>query len=247
MIPLSNKTLATGIILFVVVVMATIVLIVVQNEDKGQVAPSVDQVSQEQKLQGQIAEIIKSKDITRCGAVTDAIYSAACVNNIALTLAEERGDISYCARVDGKLVSRTQCEQQVVYKKSLQNEDIAVCKESTFENIVKQCEESFYFSLALKKNDPTVCYRDSDKTKGDMCYDRVFLLKNKNMADLKTLSCGDLRSPFAEEDCRSFKSTFSAQVSTERIFSFCEKQKTNLFQDVCALSGGMGLSLNSIK
>ena len=59
-------------------------------------------------------DIIKGGDIEKCNTIESEYEKAICINNIALNLAQETMDISYCERVDNKLVSRDECERQII-------------------------------------------------------------------------------------------------------------------------------------
>lgn len=244
----EKKPIIIGILVAVFVLL--LVVIVVTNQKKNiptRILSQEEKVSQELGFQTQVAGIIKTKDLTKCGAVNDATYSAVCINNIALNLAQEQNNISYCSHLDDKLVSRAQCEQQVVFQKSIKEENIAVCKESTFSDIVKKCEESFYTSLALKKNDVTVCSQNPDESKRALCHDQVMVSESNVSMDFSKLSCDKLQTPFAKDDCASFKKIASPQAKPEAIVSFCSNQKTTLFQFVCLMSGMPQQNLNNTR
>ena len=82
------------------------------------------------RLQEQVAEIIKTKDFSLCDEMKDKVYFTVCNNNIALNLAQERSDLSYCQKIDNTLVLIEECERQVIFKKSLLKENIEVCDET---------------------------------------------------------------------------------------------------------------------
>lgn len=246
--PTSKKNkIFVGVLVFVTI----LILVSVVTKQKKEVPMPTDRVSQELMFQTQVAEIVKSKDLGKCSDVQDPLYVTVCTNNIALTLAQEQNDIAYCARLDDKLVSRAQCEQQVVSQKSVQKEDVSVCKESSFAEVVKRCEESFYTALSVMKGDVTVCLQAGDKAKQDMCHDQVIVSgsKNNGMVDPSKLTCGNLYTPDAQVDCKLFKDLTLAQPSPEAVVSFCGKQKTNFFQEVCVTYAGINpnLSGNSIR
>lgn len=239
----EEKSIFIGALAVIVTLFLVILAVTQKGERRQQSMSQEERVAQELRLQAQVADIIKTKDITKCNAVNDALYATVCANNIALNLAQEQNNISYCANLDDKLVSRSQCEQQVVFSKSLQEENIAICKEAVNPDTVKRCEESFYTSLALKKSDSAVCFQISEKSKQDMCHNQIVLSKSNYLTNPETLVCGDLRSLGAQEDCALFKKAASSQVGQEALLSFCQKQKTNLFQNICGMFGGVNSGL----
>lgn len=184
----------------------------------------------ERELQELAAPIIAKKNFDECDRIPDAQYRTVCVNNIALALAAETQDIAYCEKIDNMLVSREGCERDVVLKKSVEQEDIAVCGEATSETVREQCGDNFYIGMALRKDDGSFCDRLGDKAKADFCHDQYVVLK-KFGGDAKNFDCSSLRIAQDREDCEYVRKSFGETGTAPRE---CRRQlRGSLFLQFC--------------
>ncbi len=177
------------------------------------------------ELQRQTDEIIKTGDFKRCDKIKDETYKNVCVNNIALALAKETKDISYCQKVDNVLVPRDMCEQEVIFGKSLEKEDVNVCQETAGRELKESCEQSFYLRLALKKNDSGVC-DGAGTLQIDECHNK-YAVKTQFTSSRESFNCQSIRGIEARADCEKIK-------RAKRIDEVaCSQLKTNLFSSYC--------------
>lgn len=162
---------------------------------------------QELDLQKQAADAIKTKDFSACRAIKNEMYRVVCVNNIAINLAQETGDISYCSKIDGKLVPVSECESSAIMKLSAGKEDITICSQASEETTRTACQSAFYSSLAQKKNDPSVCDQNPDKIAAAACYNGFILsgFLSSGLSDAEALTCESFRGEDTRKDCESLK------------------------------------------
>ena len=130
--------------------------------------------------QEQLAKVIAKRDFAGCGRITDALYKTVCVNNIALKLAEETKDISYCQRIDGKLIPVQECEREIIFSQSIEKEDAEICGQTKDQELERRCRDNFYLQLSIKKNDITVCGQ-AVQDQQEFCHDN-FLVTTQNFS-----------------------------------------------------------------
>lgn len=119
--------------------------------------PSVSEMSKEEKiarelkLQEQVGGLIKTKDFQKCDEVKDEMYKTVCINNIALNLAQEKKDISYCKKLDDKLIKIDGCEMGIISGKAVEKKDPEICKELGSEELRTVCVNRFNRLVNFKK------------------------------------------------------------------------------------------------
>ena len=190
----------------------------------------------ELKIQNQMNEIIKSKDIKRCGEISDEFYKTACINNISLNLAKENQDISQCRKMDNKLISKTHCERQVVFAKSVESEDVAACQETNNAVLQKECQDNFYMRLSVKKGDISFCDQAENQETADICFNN-FTMNEKLSLYGKDFDCSPIKGADYQEDCKKLKEDRNAETPTSQ--GSCVNFKTALFRSFCSLTVGM--------
>lgn len=196
------------------------------TEQKEKIEPKT-----ELQLQEQAGEIIKMKDFKRCDEIKDETYKTVCINNIALNLAQEKQDISYCQKIDDKLIPIKDCERQVIFTKSLEKEDINICKETQNQEIQKQCQDSFWPSLALAKNDVNLCNNALAEQEKSFCRDN-YLFQKEFVQDAKVFVCEKFNDIQVGEDCKNFKENIGEPKTPE----LCANLKSNLFLNYCLMN-----------
>lgn len=197
------------------------------KESGDTVKKEFSETEKELKLQEQVSEIIKTKDFTQCDKINDATNKTVCVNNIALNLAQEKQDVSYCQKIDDKLIPRAECKWQIVSTKALEKENIEVCKEAQNKEIQTQCAANFYNSLALKKNDIEICNQLKDNEKTDNCYN-TFLIVKDFTRDSGKFDCLVLRGNAIQKDCKKVQEFIKTRKG-----NICAEVKNPLFLPFC--------------
>lgn len=186
---------------------------------------------QELKLQEQIAPLIKAGDMAACDQVQNDMYKKVCINNIALNKAEETKDIAYCQHLDNELITRADCERQVVSILSLEREDISVCDTATDTNVRTQCRDNFAISLAMKKDDSAVCDQSANPAQ---CKDLFHL--QQFMQDPTKVSCDSFSTPEAQADCAALK-PLATETDPQKLAEFCQNKQSELFSQLCLMMG----------
>lgn len=236
----KTKIITLAVILFFIILAAIFYFQVLKKPEIGQPL-SVEQLQQmletapaagpeanaEIKLQEQAGAIIKTKDFNRCDEIKDEMYRTVCINNIALNLAQETQDISYCQKIDNKLVPIRDCEAQIIFQKFLDKEDINVCKETKNQELQKQCQESFWPSLALKKENIKLCDQVEIEKERNYCHDN-YLFQKEFIQDAANFKCAEFFDKQVQLDCKAYQAN-SKQLTMET----CGKFKSNLFLNFC--------------
>ena len=196
----------------------------------------------EKQLQEQIAPLIASGDMSACDSITDKTYKTVCINNIALNQAEKTGDIKYCQYLDNVMIPRTQCEYQVVFKKSIDKDDIGVCMEATDVEIQKYCTGSFVERLAMAKNDITLCDQATDANYCRGNFALVALMQNPAKAD-----CSLFEKTDEQAECMVFKELFvNVNPDRQKMVNICQTVKTAPFKQICAMVGSIPPQMQKI-
>lgn len=177
------------------------------------------------EIQSETASIVKGKDFSECEKIKDDLYKTVCVNNIALNLAKEKQDISYCEKVDNAFIPRKSCEQDVILPKSINKEDIAVCQETKDAELRVRCQNSFYTQLALKKGDIKICDKEKNKDVFDTCFD-TYKVENDFTKNAAAFDCQLLRGSQARDDCSGVKKNMAELLP-------CPRLGSGLFQSYC--------------
>lgn len=181
----------------------------------------------ELQIQEELGVLIQTGSFDECKKINDAYYETVCINNIALALADEKLDVSFCQKIDNKLIPIIECERQVVMKKSIEREDMHICDEATDSGVREQCRTSFAIGLALKKNDIRACEQEATPERRTECAD-MFLFQTEFLADPSKFTC----SKFREEDVRTDCVAFSKQDLSQGMGE-CSTLKTDLFINQC--------------
>jgi len=187
-------------------------------------------VDEEIALQKKAAEIIKTEDFSQCEEIENQMYKAVCINNIALNLAEKNQDVSYCQRLDNKLVKIANCERRIVFKKSQDKENIAICSEARDKEVQKECQNSFWPSLAVKKQDINLCDNILVKEEKNNCKNNYLFEKLIGTED--SFDCQKFIDQQLKEDCQKYRENI-LKIG-ERTIN-CNIFKSDLFLNYCYL------------
>lgn len=187
------------------------------------------EIKTELELQQQVADIVATKDFLQCSEVSDALYKVVCVNNIALNLAQETQDLSYCQKIDNNLVPISDCERQIIFTKSIVKNDVKVCEETTNTTIKEECITGYWQAKAYKEGNTALCENVSNEFGKNFCYDNYLF----NTAFLKNVSgydCRSFKDAQMQEDCKIYKKTI--------VNGMCENLHSMLFTNYCAINNG---------
>jgi len=181
----------------------------------------------EQELQKKVSDAVKTSDFSSCESITDEFYNIVCINNIALNLAKETGEISHCQKIDGKLMSVTDCEGEVISLLSRSSSD--ACSELEGD-AKKQCTNNFYSQDALKNGNIEACDNISGKEQIDSCRNNYFVNK-EFFGNEQNFSCDLFEGEDIVSDCEYIKQEIS-QGETLNDLS-CVNLKTSIFLHYC--------------
>jgi len=188
------------------------------------------EVKTELELQQQVADIVATKDFSQCNKVSDEIYKVVCVNNIALNLAQETQDLSYCQKIDNTLVPISDCERQIIFTKSVTKGDIKVCEETKDAAIKEECITGYWQAKAFNEGNTALCENIGNEFGKNYCYDS-YLFSNKFQNNVSGFDCRSLKDIQTQEDCKNYKKVPSPSVS-------CGELRSMLFSNYCAINNG---------
>lgn len=179
-----------------------------------------------------VGSIIATKDVTRCSELGNAHWETVCVNNIALVLAEENQDISYCNKLDNILIERNDCVRQIILQKAIKAENSTPCQEAQDNVMRSECENRLYQILASQKSDGALCQKITDQAKASTCRDN-YLLEHEFIGNEKSFDCTRLGNQDVKDDCVYAK---KAVIDGKSMTSVCNKMKSPQFTALCALT-----------
>lgn len=197
-----------------------------------EVLPTIVEITPEaeMELQETVAVLISAGDIRACENIPVEIYRNTCINNIALNQAVENEDVAYCRLIKSMPALTSQCEQQILFKKSVSSGDVAICEEASDENIVKSCIGTFPLRLAEFSKDITVCDQYTDTVS---CRNS-FLLKEFIQNPLN-FDCASLTLSDEQNDCSALKPLFFQRVPDfAKLTNACQEMKTPTFKQICS-------------
>lgn len=198
-------------------------------------------VEQELALQEQAEDIIETGNIEGCEQIDNEMYRSVCRNNIALGLAQKTLDIKECRNIDNSLVSRDECERQVVLKKSVEDEDISVCDQATSNSLKNECKNSYYLQLALKNNDSSICNFASDSIQQNMCKD-TFMFQTDFTKNANIFDCEEFSGDNFKNDCKNMKDIIVKGIINP---SACISFNTHSFAQLCRAVSNNPIQVNN--
>lgn len=184
----------------------------------------------EAQIQEQTDSIIAEKNFEKCGQIKNDLYKTVCVNNIALNLARETNDISYCRKIDDKLISVKECEAAVLLPKSLTRRDVNICGETSDSSLREECEANFWPNLAVWHGSQELCGNASVQEDEDNCRDN-YLMQKEAAADMVNFSCGRFQNSQTKKDCELYKADINAITSQT-----CLEMESEVFSNFCFIS-----------
>lgn len=177
-------------------------------------------------------DAIETNDFKQCDHIKDDKYKTVCINNIALNKANETGDVSFCDKVDGKLITKTYCQENAASQNSQTKEDISQCDNIQDEQKKAFCKESFFISLAMKKDDIAVCNQATEQQTKDTCKD-IFTIRKENQKDFKTFDCKKLSTQETTSECEKLKKVLAQE---KKDLEACKEFKSPVILDLCFAS-----------
>lgn len=204
------------------------------NKKSGNESSQKETIVKKTEPLEQLARIIKTKNLDSCNQIMDDEQEKICVNNVALALAQEKLDVSYCQKLDGASVSIADCEKRIILSKAIKEEKADACN-SAPEDHRRQCRISFYHQLAIKKDNAMACDGLDSIDLVNSCKDNFEVMKNF-YRDPSGFNCGVLKMETYKADCSRVKSMLnSPEIITEESSGNCTEIKTAAFFEFCKM------------
>lgn len=230
---MNKKTIITIIIILAILISAASSYFFIFN--KIEVEPSKDGLTfNESDLQEQLSEVVGNKTFAKCDEIKDDFYKKVCVNNVAVELAKENLDLSYCEKVDGELISESYCQEQVLLLKFEKEETGDFCKELQDASEQENCFINFYNRLALQKDNADICQNIADTKQAELCHDNYIVSKIFTQNQGK-IDCSLLKNNDAKSDCENIKLNILSSDPTlpPKMNEKCLLLKTRIFTPYC--------------
>lgn len=225
-----NKKIIVIILITLAILISTafFYFIIFRKETGLKVSPS------ESDLQKQLSEVVENKNFAKCDEIKDDFYKKVCVNNVAVELAKENLDLSYCEKVDGELISESYCQEQVLFLKFEKEETGEFCKELQDASEQENCLINFYNRLALKKDDADICQNIANTKQAELCHDSYIVSKIFAQNQGK-IDCSLLKNNDAKSDCENIKPNILSSDPTlpPKMNEKCLLLKTGIFTPYC--------------
>jgi len=191
-------------------------------------------VGKDQTVEQRVADIIKTGNFGLCQEIKDQTFRTVCTNNIALNLAKEKKDVSYCQKLDNHLVPIADCEQEVIHDKALEEENISICGQASDESVRNLCRENFYLELSLIKNDINICNQIQKEDQSEYCYNS-YLVNKKFRSNIKGFDCLQLEGNDVRAECKKMQDLIGTTNTMQKFpdNELCFQFKTSLFNDYC--------------
>lgn len=225
---MNLKILSTFIILLAVILTVFFYFFILNKKPAEEIKLS------ESDLQKQLSEVVENKNFAKCDEIKDDFYKKVCVNNVAVELAKENLDLSYCTKVDGQLISENYCQEQVLLLKFEKEETGDFCKELRNTSEQENCLINFYNRLALKKDNADICQNIADTKQAELCHDNYIVSKIFTQNQGK-IDCSLLKNSDAKSDCENIKPDIlnSDPTLPPKMNEKCLLLKTRIFTPYC--------------
>jgi len=211
------------IVKMIIAVIAIVAIVVIIGVVGVLIGGKTDPVARELALQQQASSIVATGDYAGCDAISDEMYHAVCINNIALNLAQETGDVSHCQKLDGNLLSIAGCERDILIPQIQQGKSIDICEGATTEESKNLCKDNFYMNTAIRENSPEICSSISDAQLSLVCEDTANVFGILQTGSIKDVNCDNLAYGPHKNECNLLKKGINS----------CSLLSSSLFNGLC--------------
>lgn len=171
-------------------------------------------------LKQNVADIIKSENLSQCDGIEDAQYRKVCINNIAQNLAQKNLDVTYCDKLDNENFSVSDCKEAVIDELSIKNKDISICDKLAD---LSGCRRQYWQIIALKYDNVSLCDQAQDDEQKNLCRNN-YVLQKFFLNDPKKTDCSQFASTAVQDDCKE------VEDNPQR---GCQKLSSEIFSEYC--------------
>jgi hypothetical protein len=161
-----------------------------------------EQKKQDQATMEKTASLVLAKDPAQCNLVDRIIdgvnYKTVCLNNIYLSLSEEKLDYGACDKLVG--MSIDDCQRRVVLLSFSKEKSSAACDKAP-EKFKSSCSDMYINFSAVNEKDPALCVKSSTPKISTSCQNNVLA----SLASQKeTLECFGFVDSQVKSDCGNY-------------------------------------------
>ncbi len=187
-----------------------------------------------QEKQAKVAELIKTGKLEECAKAKRIViqgvdYETVCRNNVALNLALDRLDPSFCDKLDGNLLSIASCKNRVWAAKFANVKELAQCDEAPTGELKSTCQVLYWLNGAVQHDDVTLCDHLTESQTKTECRNSFFL--NRLASNPREARCENFSAPL-KQDCETLEKALSTPKNSQgclrirdvRLQSFCRQR-----------------------
>lgn len=186
-------------------------------------------------FQKQASEIIKTKDLSKCEEIPNEMFRKVCTNNIALNLAQDTGDVSYCKKLDNELISISDCEKKTAMESSLQKGSVESCNFLPDENDKAICLNNFYQTKSISEKNISLCDGIKEIETRNLCKDQ-YTYKLEFIENPKSFECEKFYTAEAKRDCVNYEDRIRIDLENDQVdpmMSVCSRFESRVFAYAC--------------
>lgn len=194
-------------------------------------APELKTLSREEQ-QAVVAAIGTAGNIELCKYaeglnINNLDYYALCKNNVSLREGIEKQSFSACDNVDGTLLSKEDCLNQVLMRSIGSAKNSAICDDAPI-NIKDNCYYLYWFNQAVLNDDVGLCSSLENIESKNNCQDEFGI--HKLFEKKEKFECSDFVSIDLRSSCELFDEVTAEQNSSP---SDCDRISHPRFRSQC--------------
>lgn len=128
---------------------------------------------EQQEDNRQFQQVVETRDLDKCGSLQNQEMQNDCRAEIAMNLAIEKGDVTYCENINSENLKRVDCENAIKFDKVNKEQSVEACNEILDENVRQNCQFNFYNTKAIETKDAAVCENIVLQINKDLCRENV--------------------------------------------------------------------------
>ena len=204
----SRVKIALALLVIGIVAAAGVYTATIWKPGASEELSSVERV---QMLEGRVADLIKTNDPIECEKAKDinigsVSYQTVCEGNIYMNLAEQKGDVSYCDKLDNELFPIDLCKSNIITQKVHGATSPIICDSAGSQELKDSCLFQYWSKAAVE--------------------DSVYI---EQISEGKKVDCSNF-SKDGEQDCKSYYTIISSKPASN---AACVTLANPILQSLC--------------
>src|SRR3989338_2736467 len=224
----SRVKIALALLVIGIVAAAGVYTATIWKPGASEELSSVERV---QMLEGRVADLIKTNDPIECEKAKDinigsVSYQTVCEGNIYMNLAEQKGDVSYCDKLDNELFPIDLCKSNIITQKVHGATSPIIFDSAGSQELKDSCLFQYWSKAAVDGNDASVCAKVPIPRGVGVCKDSVYI---EQISEGKKVDCSNF-SKDGEQDCKSYYTIISSKPASN---AACVTLANPILQSLC--------------